>query len=116
NAQSERKYRSIDAGLGEPGRGTSFFRGETARDFQLDAPLDVELELLFELPFDTIPLEQRPETEGNSTKPTPFRHDLRLAESNHLRNRARQPFPVRGLTFQRLPARPRKRIELRTPA
>jgi hypothetical protein len=38
-------------------RVTSFFRGETSRDFQMDALFDVKLELLFELAFDTIPLK-----------------------------------------------------------
>ena len=37
--------------------GTSFFRGQTSRDFDLDALLDMKLELLFEFPFDTISLE-----------------------------------------------------------
>src|SRR2546430_248005 len=49
-------------------------------------------------------------------EPTPVTHGSYLAESNHLRNRASQPFPVGGLALQRPAARARERIKLGTPA
>jgi hypothetical protein len=38
-------------------RQTSFPRGETSGDFQLDASIQVKLEFLFDLPLYTIPPE-----------------------------------------------------------
>src|SRR5207253_10534298 len=84
--------------------------------FQFGAPFDVKLELLRELPFHTIPLEYRSEPECHLMEPTPLRHDLCLAESNDLRNRAGQPFPVGGLAVQCPAAGACERIELGTPA
>jgi len=72
------------------------FWRQASCDLELDALLDVELELLIELTIDTVTLKQAPQPKKQPTNPSRLEHRSYLGEAYNLRDGAGEAFPIRG--------------------
>src|SRR5262249_18307872 len=107
----------IEAAHGEQRAAPRLLRGQARCDALLDLVLEVEAELLVHLVLDAAAMEDRLQPEGRRVPPVLGAHEslLSLGERDDLRDRGRQPLPVRGLRIELAAAEARERVELRLP-
>jgi hypothetical protein len=86
---------------------------EATADMALRLLVDVELQFVCEVLLGLIASEQRAKAKRNDCRQRSRRPMSRLLEGEHPRDRARNPFPVRGVFVEMLLPGARQSVELR---